>query len=307
MTENSSNTTTDSGRPIVVGVDRSDSARCAVRWAAEDAARHGSGLTLVHALVPLDPVFAPVAVIEAWDVELEERRGQELLDEARELAIEAAEPFGGVTVTTELPRGPVVSTLLHAAKDARMVAVGSRGLGALRRGLLGSTSSALPRHAHCPVAVVHEAPAGTHGRVLVGVDGTANSARAVEIAFEEAALRGAELVAVHAWTDLSELDAYGVRFPNPYGAPFFGAEESESAVLAEALAGWAERYPDVHVERAVVADRPARHLLERSADADLIVVGSHGRGGFAGMLLGSTSQALLHAVSCPIIVARGES
>ena len=132
--------------------------------------------------------------------------------------------------------------------------------------------------------------------VLVGVDCSPNSVPAIEVAFDEASRRKVELVAVHAFSDASELDL-----------PAFGWEmgrQSAEADLAEALAGHAEQYPDVPVRRIVVANRPVRTLVDESASAQLLVVGSHGRGGFSSMLLGSTSNALLHSVEIPTIVVR---
>ncbi|MCX0273180.1 universal stress protein [Nocardia zapadnayensis] len=116
------------------------------------------------------------------------------------------------------------------------------------------------------------------------------------LAFEEAARRKVGLVAVHAWSDTS-----GYDIPLRH---WDGARDPARALLAENLAGYVEKYPDVPVERIVTADRPVRSLLDASADAQLVVVGSHGRGGFTSMLLGSTSNALLHAVDIPIVIVR---
>ncbi|MCE5291952.1 MAG: universal stress protein [Nocardiaceae bacterium] len=285
--------------PIVVGVDASPSAMQAVRWAAADAARHDVELLLVNVL-PAPDLYVPGLSYPQINLEPQERAGHDLLRTATVAANEEAEPLGGVVVSTKVARGPVVATLLDMSKDARMVVVGSQGLGALGRGLLGSVSTALARHAHCPVAVIHDqGAASSQGRVVVGVDGTENSVPAIGIAFDEASTRGAELVAVHAWHDFT--DAFDYRFEWP------DVEQSEHAVLAENLAGWSEQYPDVAVRRLVVADRATRRILEESTHADLVVVGSHGRGGFAGMMLGSTSEALLHSVDCPIIIVRGDN
>jgi nucleotide-binding universal stress UspA family protein len=132
--------------------------------------------------------------------------------------------------------------------------------------------------------------------VLVGIDGSPVSELATAIAFDEASRRGVELTALHAWSDFEVLALSGVDWP---------ALQSEAdRSLAERLAGWQERYPDVRVHRLVVRDRPARQLIDESQSAQLVVVGSHGRGGLTGMLLGSVSNAVLHAVRMPVIVAR---
>lgn len=179
-----------------------------------------------------------------------------------------------------------------------MIVVGSRGHGALLRTLLGSVSSALVHHAHCPVAVLHEQAPPEHrdAPIVVGVDGSPASERATALAFEEASLRQVELVALHAWSDAEWPEVAAI----PWSAYSADAEET----LAERLAGWQERYPDVVVRRIVVRDHPAANLLAESESAQLVVLGSHGRGGFAGMLLGSVSSAVVHSVHTPVIVAR---
>jgi nucleotide-binding universal stress UspA family protein len=167
--------------------------------------------------------------------------------------------------------------------------------------LLGSVATGLIHHAHCPVAVIHHEVSAqsraARAPVLLGIDGSPASERATAVAFEEASLRAAGLVALHAWSDADMAHVPSMEWSAMQSA----AEE----ILAERLAGWQERYPDVSVHRVVVYDRPATHLLDRSESAQLVVVGSHGRGGFAGMLLGSVSTAVAHAARAPVIVARG--
>jgi len=212
-----------------------------------------------------------------------------------------------VSVRTELSNSLAVSSLIDRSKGARMVVLGSRGLGEFTGGLLGSVTSALAHHAHAPVVVVREWPRpadpAAQGPVVVGVDGSANSEPAVAAAFAEASLRGADLIAVHAWSDvtLSTLTAHN------QGLPWASIEAAEGAVMAEALAGWQEQYPDVQVSKVVVEDRPVRNLLSYTETAQLLVVGSRGRGGFASMLLGSTSTALLHVAECPLLIVRGSA
>ncbi|MCX6482523.1 MAG: universal stress protein, partial [Mycobacterium sp.] len=205
-----------------------------------------------------------------------------------------------ITVTSEMVSGSSVPVLAELSGRAQMIVVGCRGRGALARGLLGSVSTGVLHHATCPVAVVHDEdpliPHPSKAPVVVGVDGSPASERAVEIAFEEASFRGVDLVAVHVWSDTGMLEFPGVD----WSVLQSGAEET----LAERLAGWGERYPDVLVRRVVVADRPAHQLLEQAKAAQLLVIGSHGRGGFAGMVLGSVSTAVANAARIPVIVAR---
>ncbi|MEV0027976.1 universal stress protein [Nocardia sp. NPDC050793] len=284
---------TASTSTVVVGTDGSASAAYAVRWAALDAAANHTPLHIVTAIgsmADFGVAFGPAAI----DFQEIREAGARTLDEASAIAEQAVEPQR-LEIITAMAESAPVPALKNCSKDARLLVVGTRGRGALRRGLLGSVSTSLARHAHCPVAVIpDEDPVPTEGPVVVGVDGSPNSAHAVRIAYEQAAARNAELVAVHTW---SEVYRY---------IPREEMLQEDSALLAESLAGYSDRYPDVAVRRVVVEDRPARRLLQEAQGAQLLVVGSHGRGGFAGMTLGSVSQAVLHAAQCPVIIARRE-
>jgi len=287
-------------RPFVVGVDGSPSSTCAVRWAAETASRHHAPLLLLSSWSISVAAYGGVGVPQSL-FDDEEADGKRRLVEAAETAREAV-PDAEFSVSTALVPGRAIEALIDRSKDARMMVLGSRGRGEFAGGLLGSVTSALAHHAHCPVAVIHERPSPTEtaalGPVVVGVDGTASSASAVGVAFEQASLRRADLVAVHAWSDVT----LATFSPHDEGLPWASIDTAEQAALAESLAGWKEQYPDVGVSTVVVQDRPVRNLLSYAETAMLLVVGSRGRGGFASMLLGSTSTALLHAVECPLII-----
>jgi nucleotide-binding universal stress UspA family protein len=287
---------------IVVGIDGSASSDAAVRWAAREAVMRKTKLTLLYVKPPGLPVWGmgyAMAPLPMDYGEMEKEEGQRILAAAQRVASTAVPSAPEGQVRSELVFATPVPTLVDATKDAQMIVVGSRGQGAWRRGLLGSVSTGLIHHAHCPVAVIRaddDGPAPADGPVVLGIDGTSASELATQIAFDEATWRGVDLVAVHAW-----IDAEPPAVPQSLWPDFRSDAE---AVLADRLAGWQDRYPDVTVHRMVVFDQPARHLLDAAESASLVVVGSHGRGGFAGMLLGSVSSAVVHGSRTPVIVAR---
>lgn len=283
---------THSEPPVVVGIDRSPVSLDALRWAARTAAQHHAPLHLVYAIgAPLD--FGPGLGTVVIDNQLLRADGEAALVSAEKVARETA---NDLEISTGVVDPAPATVLIERSKAARMVVVGTHGLGAIRRGLLGSVSTSLARHAHCPVAVIPETPAESHDRtdmpVVVGVDGSPCSTQAIAIAFDEASRRGVGLVAVTTWSEFFRRDSYAE------------IQEQARALQAESLAGHAEQYPDVPVTRVVVEDRPARRLLDEADGAQLIVVGSHGRNGFPGMTLGSVGQAVLHGTTIPLIIAR---
>ncbi|MGV9330615.1 universal stress protein [Nocardia sp. NPDC003726] len=285
---------TSSNPPVLVGVDGSPVALAALRWAAVDAARHNVPLHLVYAIGVLG-VFGSGFELEQFDFDGYRRGGLEALETARATAVSESASIAELEITTELVDAPPIPLLRDRSKTARLLVLGTHGLGTVNRRLLGSVSTALARHAACPVAVIPETIAPPDGPVVVGVDGSRSSAHAVEIAFDEAAFRGAELVAVHTWSDFLH-----------FGSSEQRQEEGEE-LLSRSIAGFGEKYPEVPVHRIVTVDRPAERLLMVGEKAQLIVVGSHGRGGFPGMTLGSVGQAVLHAADVPVIIARSAS
>ena len=284
---------------IVVAVDGSPASNVAVCWAARDAAMRSVSLTVVHAVVTPTATFPPVPYPDSLAVKLEDE-GKKALMHAIKIAEDAMPADRKVAINRELVYSTPAPALIKMSDEADMIVVGSSGRGLLARGVLGSVSSTVVRHANCPVAVIRDEdqlmPDPQYAPVLVGIDGSPASELATAIAFDEASRRGVDLVALHAWSDVAVLDLAGLD----WAAVQAEAERS----LAERLAGWEERYPDVAVHRILTTDRPARQLVEMSESAQLVVVGSHGRGGLTGMVLGSVSNAVLHSVRTPVIVAR---
>ncbi len=270
---------------VVVGVDGSEPATTAARWAAGLAAVRGLRLRVVHAYglvgryVGGGEATVPAEVFESL---ADDAR---LVAEAAARAAAAAVP--GIRIDAHSCDAPPVDVLTRLSRDAALVVLGRAGRGGLLGALAGSTAVGTASHAVAPVVVVRSRAEGEappdDGPVVVGVDGSPLSERAVGYAFEEAAARGAPLVAVHAHADVPE----GPRDP-----------------LAAGLAGWREKYPDVAVRPVTVREKPRPSLLDRSATARLLVVGSRGLGGFRGLLLGSTSQALMHHARCPVMIVR---
>ncbi|WP_199432267.1 universal stress protein [Qaidamihabitans albus] len=289
--------------PIVVGVDSSEASLRAVRWAANTAAKHHAPLHLVHAAgFPDLYVGSNVPPPEAFKEELREKAWESLHQAKR-----VAEQIGDIQVEARFETDPPVPYLIHASRTARMIVLGSSGHTGFAGMMLGSVTLSLVSHARCPVVSIRddydEIAISDDRPVVVGVDGSPLSERALGYAFDEASFRGVELVAVHTWSDADSEFAFSQARLYYDWEPLRDTEERR---LAERLAGWPEKYPDVHVRRVVVRDRPRHELLEWSKKAQLVVIGSRGRGGFRGMLLGSTSQALTHNAHCPVMIARPE-
>jgi nucleotide-binding universal stress UspA family protein len=286
---------------VIVGVDGSTESLHAVDWAAVYAVRRHRPLRIVHAFiwpllhVPLDA--APSAPPESGL----HHAAQQILADATVRAQTAAPKL---TITTAMPIGQAAAALVEASRHGSLVVVGSRGLGGFTGLVVGSVGVQLAAHARTPVVVVRTstvAAGPSAGQVVVGVDGSPHSAQAIEFAFDQAAFLGTGVVAVHAYR-WPEHDARGEMLPLVYDTNGLASEENR--MLAESLAGWREKYPDVPVTRKLVRGRPGAALVAESAGAALVAVGSRGRGGFAGLLLGSVSQAVLHHAASPVAVVR---
>ncbi|MFR9776164.1 universal stress protein [Micromonospora sp. MS34] len=284
-------------RPVVVGVDGSSSSLTAAEHAARAAVARSRPLHLVHGYlhplgygVPLNPYDLGVPAPTEEAQKMLEQVAAELTDRHPTLAVQVRQVAGGPG-----------ATLVEESRRADLVVVGSRGVGGFAGLLLGSVSNQVAQHGHCPVLVVRpaEQPIPMGGPVLVGVDGSESAAHAVRLAADEAVRRDTDLVLVH------------VRPPERGGPAPEEAAEAAAAGQAEStelLAGAAARIRSDHpvlsvVERPVRAASAEQALIAASGEAALLVVGSRGRGGFAGLLLGSVSQALVQHAHCPVLVA----
>ncbi|MFC5749066.1 universal stress protein [Actinomadura rugatobispora] len=291
---------------IVVGADGSEHGLVAVEWAAAEAARRGAPLRVVHAVAAwlFDAQADPrIRLVREWMRDNGEEVVRQALGRARARAPEVEVSGGQVG-------GQPAEVLIRESRGALMVVVGSHGSGGLTGLLLGSVALQVTSHASCPAVAVRPDRPGTAepepaegtpdaGEVVVGVDGSPGSAAALDFAFEEAAVRGAPARAVMAWSHPAS-ERPGDMQPLVFD-PVVVTEEQERA-LAEFVAPWEAEYPGVPFIRQVVHARPTRVLAEASARARLLVVGSRGRGGFSGLVLGSVGHAMLHHARCPVAV-----
>jgi nucleotide-binding universal stress UspA family protein len=282
---------------IVVGVDGSPSGQRALQWATAEAAATNQTLHLVHCVAPR-ALETPTTHIFGPYEPASIRTPRQILAEAEE-SVRAAAPW--VQVQTELVVGTIAQKLLEKADGADMLVLGSRGRGRFAGLLSGSVGIAAAAKASCPVVVVTpQTPPRSDsrpGRIVVGIDGAGRSTRAVDFAFETAARRGLDVTAVLAWS--VPFSAHPARVESPERIRELGRERLV-AVLGEVR----KRFPDVQVEAKLVHAYPEDALLRESADAELVVMGSRGLGGLAGLLRGSVSQALFRRAASPVVVVR---
>ena len=290
-------------RTVVVGVDGSDDALRAVRWGAAEAGRRDVPLRLMlafgwaHDQVPGHPGLG-------------EGYRETLLAQARDRLVRAAAvaeaEVPGIDVEQQLVVGSPIAVLGDEARRAALLVLGGRGLGRVEGLLVGSVTAALAAHAPCPVVVmrgpVREPSQVASLPVVVGVDGSATSDAAVGFAMEAAAARNVGVVAVHSWWEPVLDPAMAVMIFD-----WDAIQAEETRLLAQRMAGWSEKFPAVLVEHLTTRDRPVHSLLEQAERAQLLVVGSRGRGGFSSLVLGSVGHAVLHRSPCPVAVVRPDT
>lgn len=283
-------------KPVIVGVDGSQESLLAVEWATMEARRHSAPLRIVSAPDVMPRMHAyhasPAEIAAAL-------RGIS----ARALAVAIArseEVAPGLPVDTALLSGPPAVAVAESGSDASMLVVGARGAGGFAAMMLGSVSRYVAAWAPCPVVVVREETMVVHREVAVGVRDPEEATEALAFAFEEAALRGADLVAVHTWYWLptaSHDQAAALRPPDP---GLIAAEAGRH--LAAALEGWHDKYPEVRVRQDVIRGHPARVLASYSARTDLVVLGRHGHPVGPGPGIGSVQHAVLDHAHGPVAV-----
>lgn len=281
---------------IVVGVDASPSGTAALEWALREAVSTGATLHAVRAWNPTAYAMQAYAY-GAPDVELiESNQAQLEADEQLKLATERIAGADTVDSTATAVLGAASSVLVEQAEHSAMVVVGCRSSGALSRAVLGSVSSSVVHHTATPVVVVPEPRDGDGAapRVVVGVDHSPAALAALTAGIEQARRRGATLVPVFVHEPMEVPRGRG------HAADLARLEDSERHSLIEAAraAGAAD------VQAHVLVGQPTAQLLTAARPQDLLVVGSRGRGGFAGLLLGSTSTQLVQHAPCPVLVVR---
>ncbi len=281
---------------ILVGIDGSPESDAAIRWAAHEAELRHLPVTLMHVVAPA-LVTWPIETLEFSYQQWQNDNAQYVIEQAQKVVQTAVGDAAPPDVRVRLRHDGVMTELSAASAKASLVVVGSRGVGPLGAAVLGSVSRSLLHHAGCPVVITKATAPRAPDRtspVLLGIDGSPASDAATAVAFDEASRRGVDLVALHAWSDVGVFPILGMDW-HQY-------EQQGHELLGERLAGWQERYPDVHVRRRIVCDRAARWLIDDAKQAQLVVVGSRGRGGISGLLLGSVSTAVAESASTPVIV-----
>ena len=279
--------------PILVAYDGSSDAQRALLWAGAESLRTRTPIRVLVVDEVVPPTWGGVAAggvfTEGFVLD-----SSGLLEQAEK----ALADLEVVTPVFERRSGHVVAELLQAAVSASTLVIGSRGHGRAGEALLGSVSQHLSRHATCPVVVVREPHDSEARRIVVGIDGSPTSAAALDYACRRAEVTGEVVVAIHGWH---------VRAPSTdvwNSQPRSVESEDRELLLAESVAGVRADHPDVRLEQEAIPVAPGQCLVDASASASLVVVGSRGLGFFSGMLLGSVSQAVLHRASCPVAVVR---
>jgi nucleotide-binding universal stress UspA family protein len=282
-----------SAKPIVAATDGSEESLRAVTWAAREAVLRGAPLRIIAAAALL-----PRMIGNEGDSSYDTVSDVIRTNAGRALALaaeRAAKTASDLLIDTDEVEGSPADAVTEAANGALMVVVGSRGEGAFAALVLGSVSRYAATHASSPVVVVREAAEAAHRQVGVGIGHLEHAAASLTFAFEEAALRKASVVAIHAW-DIPESDISraGMLFARP---GIHVVEEKATAAMEELLNEWRAKYPDIPVSQDVVHGHAGRALVGLSARTDLVVLGRHAAHHGAG----SVMHAVLSHAHGPVV------
>ncbi|WP_062350579.1 universal stress protein [Herbidospora yilanensis] len=272
---------------IVVGVDGSAPSLAAVEYAARDAARRNAALRIIH-------VWPPLTMGDREVHETGRRHHEGIVAEAQRRAWDAAPD---IEISAHLIRGDVIDRLDREAMGADEVVIGSRGMGGFAGLILGSVGLALAGHTPAPLVVVRKPSRHTYGEIVAGYDGSEESETALDFAFAEAERRDARLKLVYAWqppTLAASAAGYGTLIQKMF--------DEQTTFVWQQLAPWTEKFPHVPVEHTGVCGHPVYVLSEESRTADLVIVGSRGRGVIRSTALGSVGYGLLHRAHCPVAI-----
>lgn len=283
---------------VVAAIDGSHRDPAVLDWAAAEAVSVGAPLHVVHAVDLGTPLSAYGELLTSPDiVDKVEQESVRVAEEARQRVV-ASHPE--LPVTTALPTGAPAGGLLNAADGARLLVVGSARKTKAERIVLGTTSLSVVAHSPCPVVLVpDDAEISGDGRVVVGIDGSEHSRLAFEYALEAATLRGKAITTVTSWN----VEVVGGVVVTEPGSPEWETVDARYREMAEStVAEMRAAHPDIDVTVEVHHGRAADMLVEVAQGCDLLVIGSRGRGGFRGMLLGSVSQRVLSRATVPVAV-----
>ncbi len=297
---------------LVVGIDGSESSLQALRWAVAEASRHAAELVAVTTWTALPPpIVAPYVDVNKIGSRANAASAAE--QALRSVLEDALANNPQVVVQTVATEGHPAKLLTEHSQHADLVVVGARGRGSVAGWLLGSVSQELLRHSSCPTAVVRsrhreddamnipDSYPSEWSRVVVGIDGSDSSKSALRWAADEAKAHDAELTVASVWTPLPTA-------VTPYDSGSWGAclepQQLATTTLHDTMEEVLSEYSGLALRREVRGGNPARVLIDLSDRADVLVVGSRGRGGFVGMLLGSVSQHVAAHADCTVVVVR---
>jgi nucleotide-binding universal stress UspA family protein len=276
--------TTSADRPaIVVGIDGSDTALGGAQWAAEFAASRALPLTLLHAIPKLEPGADGQVLATA------------------EAAVRSTHPE--LEIQTAAVKGAVATALAEASQSARLLVVGAGD-----HRTLGGHAVKIAHRTHCPLVVWRKPVARRTGKplpVVVGIDESDDSTRALAEAFDIAGALHAPLTVVHMWeigaaVGMGDLGGQG----NMDWKLLDVLQSQQRQRMDELVAPLARQYRNAHVNKVFEDVSPAKGLTDLSREAQLVVVGSHGRGKLADAIFGSVSQNLIHHAECAVLVVR---